>query len=153
MTFKEHIAITMQERDAVAVENHKLRALLDMHGITYPGDDHVGQLQQQQQHQALHFGGPNNGFTPSATDSHSQPTTPGTFGSSGTTLPTQQQASHQQPLTTTLPTRPLPSEPTATAAPNYDQIGVNFVLASVPHSSSRRRRRGGALLAPTAGDA
>ena len=134
MKLRELWTDTISDREAAVNENRKLKELLRAHGIAYPDADPTtnggGSVAAPPPLTSFSFG---QNPSPPASATHSQATTPGIFGTSD---PQQQQF----PSLDDMPLRQQVAN-----APDYGQVAVEFVLASVPSSSRRphRRRRGG----------
>ena len=123
MQLKEVYTGSIQEKNAVADENKKLKDLLRMHGITYNSRDQTTQAgfpstnpvsSSTSQSASYHFG-QSQGLTSS---NRSAGTSPG-LGSDfyGEQTPLQQQSMEQQ-------------QKQQGNLLDYDQLGVDFVLAS-----------------------
>ena len=129
MQLREVYTGSVQEKNAVADENKKLKDLLRMHGIAYnsrdqttqPGFPSINPGSSSASQSAGYVYGQGQGFTspPNALPSNrSAGTSPGTFGSSevfGEQPSLRQQTRNQQRQGGLL---------------DYDQLGVDFVLAS-----------------------
>ena len=132
MQLREVYTGSVQEKNAVADENKKLKDLLRMHGIAYNSRDQTTQAafpsstnpasSSASQSAAYVYGQAQQGFSPPSNairSNRSAGTSPGAFGGSeffGEQTPLgQQQGQDQQQQGDLL---------------DYDQLGVDFVLAS-----------------------
>ena len=126
MQLREVYTGSVQERNAVLDENRKLKELLRLHGIAFPhggggGSSPGGQTNGRSSSRAVTAGGSalSHSDHSSPLQFHSHATTPTAFGAAGAD--------------------PSFAAMYSTSEEDYDQMGVDFVLASVPQSS----RRGG----------
>ena len=120
MTLKETYTGTVQERNAVAEENRRLKELLRLHGISDPSVDGHSTS-----------GGPTSTYAGSVTDSRTgsynyQAFSPPPTVISGFGSPAMRHISHG----TIEASSPLEAQQQQQQV-DHDQIGVNFVLASV----------------------
>ena len=127
MQLKETYTGAVQEKLAVADENRKLKELLRMHGIAYDSHDHSTPARPT----ASYLGGSSSGSRSASLPFH-QTFSPPHLPTSGSVSPSTSAAAQAGSELISGPQSNFDSQYQG-GGMDHDQLGVDFVLASVPH--------------------